>query len=65
MRIHYLEIVTPNVDAACALYGRLHGVTFGQADPVLAQRGAHATAAVVADDHHVLDLQHVDGELHH
>jgi uncharacterized protein len=32
MRIHYLEIVTPDVDAACALYSRMHNVTFGDAD---------------------------------
>ena len=28
MRIHYLEIVTPDVDATCATYARLHGVKF-------------------------------------
>jgi predicted enzyme related to lactoylglutathione lyase len=32
MRIHYLEFVTPDVDAACALYSQMHGVTFGKAD---------------------------------
>ena len=29
------------------------------------ERGAHAAAAVVSDDDDVLDLEHVDGELHH
>ena len=35
MMIHYLEIVTPDVDAVCELYSRLHGVTFGDADQSL------------------------------
>lgn len=35
MKIHYLEIVTPDVDAACTLYSTMHGVTFGDADPNL------------------------------
>lgn len=29
MQLHYLEIVTPEVDATCATYAQLHGVTFG------------------------------------
>ena len=29
------------------------------------QRGAHAAATIVADDNDVLDLEYVDGELHH
>lgn len=28
MKIHYLEVVTPDVDAACQTYSALHGVTF-------------------------------------
>jgi predicted enzyme related to lactoylglutathione lyase len=32
MKIHYLEIVTPNVDAAVALHSRIHGVSFSAAD---------------------------------
>ena len=32
MKIQYLEIVTTDVDAACALYSHMHGVTFGDAD---------------------------------
>lgn len=32
MKIQYLEIVTPDVDAACALYSRMYGVAFGEAD---------------------------------
>jgi uncharacterized protein len=31
MKIQYLEIVTPDVAAACALYSQMHGVTFGDA----------------------------------
>lgn len=32
MNVHYLEIVTPDVDATCAALATAHGVTFG--DPV-------------------------------
>ena len=32
MRVHYLEIVTNEVDAVCAAYAQLHGVTFGAGD---------------------------------
>lgn len=35
MKIQYLEIVTPDVDAACTLYSQMHGVTFSDADPNL------------------------------
>jgi predicted enzyme related to lactoylglutathione lyase len=35
MDIHYLEIVTTDVEANCALYSAIHGVTFGDADPNL------------------------------
>lgn len=35
MHIHYLEIVTPEVDATCAAYEQLQEVTFGKADPGL------------------------------
>lgn len=33
--IHYLEIVTRDVDSACALYEELHGLSFGPPDPDL------------------------------
>ena len=32
MKIHYLEIVTQDVDASVALYSKIHGVSFGVAD---------------------------------
>ena len=35
MKIHYLEIVTPEVDEACMNYAKLHNVTFTDADPFL------------------------------
>lgn len=41
MQIHYLEIVTTDVDALCGLYSAIHGVTFGDADPSLG--GARTT----------------------
>jgi predicted enzyme related to lactoylglutathione lyase len=41
IKIQYLEIVTTDVDAACALYSQMHGITFGHADQRL---GAARTA---------------------
>lgn len=35
MRIYYLEIVTPEVDAAVALYTEVYGVTFSEPNPNL------------------------------
>ena len=32
MQIHYLEIVTTDVDAVCRTYAQIHGVTFRDAD---------------------------------
>ena len=33
MKIHYLEIVTPDMDAAVALYSKLHSVEFSDPNP--------------------------------
>lgn len=35
MKVHYLEIVTPDVDAICATYEAAHNVKFGQPDEFL------------------------------
>lgn len=35
MRLHYLEIVTPDADAVCAEYAAVHGVRFGAPEPAL------------------------------
>ena len=35
MHVHYLEIVTNEVDATCALYAQLHGLSFGSTDAAL------------------------------
>jgi len=35
MKVHYLEIVTSDVDAVCAAYEAVHGIKFGSADPLL------------------------------
>ena len=32
MKIHYLEIVTPEVDNLCDQYSAVHGITFGEPD---------------------------------
>jgi len=32
MQIQYLEIVTPDVDAVCTTYEKLHGVSFSEPD---------------------------------
>jgi predicted enzyme related to lactoylglutathione lyase len=43
MEIHYLEIVTKEVDAVCAAYAAAHGVQFGEPDTGL---GNARTAAL-------------------
>ena len=43
MQVQYLEIVTQDVDATCATYTKLHGVTFSERDPGL---GNARTAAL-------------------
>ena len=43
MQIHYLEIVTKEVDAVCAAYAAAHGVQFGEPDAGL---GNARTAAL-------------------
>ncbi|GAB5406366.1 MAG: hypothetical protein Aurels2KO_45970 [Aureliella sp.] len=35
MQVHYIEIVTDDVDSSCSLYTALHGVKFSDADPSL------------------------------
>jgi predicted enzyme related to lactoylglutathione lyase len=35
MQLHYLEIVTPDVEAVCTLYEKTHGVSFSEAKPEL------------------------------
>lgn len=35
--IHYLEIVTSDVDALAAMYEKMHGLSFGPPDPDLGQ----------------------------
>src|SRR5262245_2942214 len=37
MAVHYLEIVSDDVDTLTALYQRMHGVSFGPPDPNLGQ----------------------------
>jgi predicted enzyme related to lactoylglutathione lyase len=37
MSVHYLEIVSSDVDAAAKLYERMHGLSFGPPDPDLGQ----------------------------
>ncbi|MBD3886759.1 hydroxylase [Phormidium tenue FACHB-886] len=44
MQIHYLEIVTREVDAVCAAYAAANGVQFGKPDPGL---GNARTAALL------------------
>ena len=53
--------------AACFAGDVLHVAqpVVDQAERLAVERGAHAAAAVVADDDDVLDLQHVDRELQH
>jgi hypothetical protein len=50
MQIHYLEVVTKNVDAACNLYSALYGVSFADPDPNLG--GARGAAGRRRNDRH-------------
>ena len=43
MNVHYLEIVTTDVDATCKLYSQIHNVTFG--DTVQSLGGARTAIA--------------------
>lgn len=45
VQIHYLEIVTPDVDEVCSTYAELHGVRFSEPDPLL----GNARTAALAD----------------
>ena len=35
MKVHYLEIVSPDIDAICTDYEAVHSVRFGEADELL------------------------------
>lgn len=35
MKIHYLEIVTPDLNATCDMYSSVYGISFGEPDPLL------------------------------
>ena len=43
MQVHYLEIVTPNVEATCATYEKIYGTKFDECEPGL---GNARTAAL-------------------
>ena len=45
MQVHYLEIVTPEVDATCATYSQLYNVEFSKGEPGL----GNARTAVLTD----------------
>ena len=49
MAVHYLEIVSTDVDTLTGLYQRLHGLAFGPPDPDLGQArvAAHADGTLV------------------
>ncbi len=44
VQIQYLEIVTPDVNAVCAQYEKVHGITFGDPEPNL---GGARTAKLI------------------
>ena len=54
MKVHYLEIVSPEADALCAQYATIHGVTFAESDPNL---GGARTA--VLDNGGMIDIRHL------
>jgi predicted enzyme related to lactoylglutathione lyase len=49
MQIHYLEIVTKDVDAVCAVYAQIHKVTFSEPEAGLgnARTAALANGGVI------------------
>jgi hypothetical protein len=49
MQTQYIEIVTPDVDAVCATYSQLHGVTFSEPEAGLgnARTAALANGGVI------------------
>jgi len=49
MAVHYLEIVSEDVDALAGLYQRVHGLSFGPPDPDLgeARVATHADGTLV------------------
>lgn len=44
VQVHYLEIVTPSVDATCQALAAQHGVTFSDPDPMLGNARVAALA---------------------
>lgn len=48
MQVHYLEVVTPDVEAVCAAYAAAHGVEFGGPDAGL---GGARTARMTEGGH--------------
>ncbi len=59
MQLHYLEVVTPEVDATCATYAQLHGVTYGEPGAGL---GNARPMALPGHDTFVIYIQ---GDIHH
>ena len=45
MNVHYLEIVTPDVDSTCAVLEQAHGVTFGEPVPTFGNARIAALAS--------------------
>ncbi|MGB5162961.1 MAG: hydroxylase [Thermoanaerobaculia bacterium] len=45
MQVYYLEIVTPDVEAVCAAFAQLHGMTFSEPESGL----GHARTAAMAN----------------
>ena len=71
MQLHYLEIVTPDVDAVCANYEQVHGVTFSPSEPGL---GNARTAALAGGEiaHPPMEIPghgkfavYIQGGIHH
>ncbi len=50
MQVHYLEIVTPDVDATCAALEKLHGASFGVRAPMHEAEEPAVRPYVLVDD---------------
>ena len=64
MHIHYLEIVTKDVDDVCATYEKVHGVTFGAGDAAV-ESGAEIAHPPMELPGHGKFAIYIQGGSHH
>ena len=67
MVVHYLEIVSNDVDTLTGLYQRLHGLSFGSPDPDLGQArvATRAEGTLAAHEHPIVRTYVAVDDIHH